>query len=122
MQQFALAAEQQQHRHQGQRLGNHRGNGGTLYAHVKDDDKQGVQGGIYQHTAQCQYHGRDGMACRTHDGVETKVTVRYYIEHQYYLHILPGIGQGSFRCTEDKQYGVQERHAHDGEQCAQDDI
>ena len=120
MQQFVLVAEYAHLPHQCQHLREDCGIGCTLYSHVQWIDEYRVEYGVEHHGEYRGIHCLAGFPGCSEHGVHSEIHVGEHVSQQHYHHIVFGIGQSLFACTEEIKDRVEKQQRNDAE-CQSDD-
>ena len=117
MKEVVLAREVSHRVGQGHGLADHRGQGGSLDAHVQPEDEDGVKDGVGGHREKGQAHGQPGISGGPYDTVESEIKVRDDVAQQDDHHVAPCEWQGVVARSEEIQYRIEEQ---EGDQCEED--
>ena len=90
------------------RLRDYRGPRRTAYAPTEDPDEERVEQYVHHHREDGGVHSLSWLAYRPQHGVHTQIHVGHGIAHEYYLHIVAGVGDSGLAGAEEVEYGVEE--------------
>lgn len=116
----APAQQKQQHPHCGEHLGEHRGQGGALHAHVKDKDKNGVENDVGHRTDDDREHGEGGEALGGDEIVQPQGDQYGNGPPEIDAQIFHGVADGVLTGAEEIEQGLLPELEHHGDRCGEE--